>query len=52
MPASQAGVAAAVATTSRQIGLTLGVAVVGAVATAQVDGSLQDQLATASHTAW
>ena len=52
MPASQAGVAAAVATTSRQIGLTLGVAVVGAVATAQVGGSLHDQLATASHTAW
>ena len=52
MPASQAGVAAAVATTSRQIGLTLGVAVVGAVATARVDGSLHDQLATASHTAW
>jgi hypothetical protein len=52
MPASQAGVAAAVATTSRQIGLTLGVAVVGAVATAQVDSSLHDQLAAASHTAW
>ena len=40
MPPSQAGVAAAVATTSRQVGLTLGVAVVGAVATARVDGSL------------
>ena len=52
MPASQAGVAAAVATTSRQIGLTLGVAVVGALATAGVDGSLQDQLAAASHAAW
>ena len=52
MPASQAGVAAAVATTSRQIGLTLGVAVVGAMATAAVDGSLQDQLAAASHAAW
>ena len=52
MPASQAGVAAAVATTSRQIGLTLGVAVVGAMATAGVDGSLQDQLAAASHAAW
>src|SRR5215218_9901258 len=34
MPASQAGVAAAVATTSRQIGLTLGVAVMGAMVTA------------------
>jgi Na+/melibiose symporter-like transporter len=52
MPASQAGVAAAVATTSRQVGLTLGVAVVGAVATAKMDGSLHDHLATASHPAW
>ncbi len=52
MPASQAGVAAAVATTSRQVGLTLGVAVFGAVATAQVAGSLHDDLAAASHLAW
>ena len=52
MPASQAGVAAAVATTSRQVGLTLGVAVVGALATATVHGSLHDDLATASHRAW
>jgi Na+/melibiose symporter-like transporter len=52
MPAGQAGVAAAVATTSRQLGLTLGVAVVGALATARVDGSLHDHLATASHPAW
>src|SRR4051794_28439622 len=52
MPASQAGVAAAVATTSRQVGLTLGVAVFGAVATAGVDGSLHGGLATASHVAW
>ena len=52
MPASQAGVAAAVATTSRQVGLTLGVAVVGALATAGVDGSLHDELAAASHAAW
>ncbi len=52
MPPSQAGVAAAVATTSRQVGLTLGVAVVGALATARVDGPLHDHLATASHPAW
>jgi EmrB/QacA subfamily drug resistance transporter len=52
MPASQAGVAAAVATTSRQVGLTLGVAVFGAVATAQVAGSLHDDLAAATHLAW
>jgi EmrB/QacA subfamily drug resistance transporter len=52
MPPSQAGVAAAVATTSRQVGLTLGVAVVGAVATAGLDGSLHDNLAAATHAAW
>jgi hypothetical protein len=52
MPPSQAGVAAAVATTSRQIGQTLGVAVIGAVATASVAGSLHDDLAAASHPAW
>jgi EmrB/QacA subfamily drug resistance transporter len=52
MPPSQAGVAAAVATTSRQVGLTLGVAVVGALATARVDGSLPEHLAAASHAAW
>jgi EmrB/QacA subfamily drug resistance transporter len=52
MPPSQAGVAAAVATTSRQVGLTLGVAVTGALAVAGLDGSLHDHLATASHPAW
>jgi EmrB/QacA subfamily drug resistance transporter len=52
MPPSQAGVAAAVASTSRQVGQTLGVAVVGAVATARVSGSLHDHLASASHPAW
>jgi EmrB/QacA subfamily drug resistance transporter len=52
MPPGQAGVAAAVATTSRQVGLTLGVALVGAVITAGLDGSLRDDLATATHAAW
>jgi EmrB/QacA subfamily drug resistance transporter len=52
MPPSQAGVAAAVATTSRQIGLTLGVAVVGAVVAAGVHSSLHDELAAATHAAW
>jgi EmrB/QacA subfamily drug resistance transporter len=45
MPRAQAGVAAAVATTSRQVGQTLGVAVVGAIASSQVGGP-------ASHAAW
>jgi EmrB/QacA subfamily drug resistance transporter len=39
MPRSQAGVAAATASTSRQLGQTLGVAVVGAVLAAGVDTS-------------
>lgn len=39
MPRSQAGVAAAVASTSRQIGGTLGVAVIGAVLAAGVAGA-------------
>ena len=52
MPASQAGVAAAVATTSRMVGQTLGVAIVGAVVTAGVGGSLRDDLAAATHAAW
>ncbi|MCW3016936.1 MAG: transporter [Solirubrobacterales bacterium] len=52
MPPSQAGVAAAVATTSRQVGQTLGVAVVGAMATVGLGGSLHDDLATATHAGW
>jgi EmrB/QacA subfamily drug resistance transporter len=53
MPPSQAGVAAAVASTSRQVGQSLGVAIVGAVTTAGVaSGTLHDALAAASHTGW
>ncbi|MEU1467934.1 MFS transporter [Streptomyces sp. NPDC005761] len=59
MPRSQAGVAAAVASTSRQIGQTLGVAVIGAVLAAGVagagssygDGAAGDFVA-ASRAAW
>jgi MFS family permease len=47
MPRAQAGVAAAIATTSRQVGQTLGVAVVGAIVASHVDG-----LSGASHAAW
>jgi EmrB/QacA subfamily drug resistance transporter len=52
MPADQAGVAAAIASTSRQVGNSLGVAVIGAATTAAVAGSLHDGLAAASHTGW
>jgi EmrB/QacA subfamily drug resistance transporter len=50
MPRAQAGVAAALATTSRQVGQTLGVAVVGAIATSRV--SAHTDLGAASHPAW
>jgi EmrB/QacA subfamily drug resistance transporter len=52
MPRAQAGVAAAIATTSRQFGQTLGVAVVGAIVTSRVGTSVHAGLASASHPAW
>ncbi|HET9076360.1 MAG TPA: MFS transporter [Acidimicrobiales bacterium] len=52
MPDSQAGVAAAIASTSRQIGQVLGVAVLGALATASLHGPVVTGLAAASHTGW
>jgi EmrB/QacA subfamily drug resistance transporter len=52
MPSSQAGVAAAVASTSRQIGSTLGVAIVGAVAGAGISGEIGKGFAAATHASW
>ena len=53
MPRAQAGVASAVASTSRQLGQTLGVAVVGALVSSQVKGSaVGSSFASASHAAW
>lgn len=52
MPRAQAGVAAAVATTSRQVGMTLGVAIVGAVVTSRLHGSVAAGLGAASAPAW
>jgi MFS family permease len=53
MPSSQAGVAAAVASTSRQVGQTLGVAVLGALAGTSVSaGGLGRSFASATHTSW
>ena len=49
MPRAQAGVAAAIATTSRQVGQTLGVAVVGAVVTSHLG---EAGLSSASRPAW
>jgi EmrB/QacA subfamily drug resistance transporter len=52
MPRAQAGVAAAVASTSRQTGQALGVAVIGSVVTSAVVGGLHAGLAEASHIGW
>lgn len=52
MPRAQAGVAAAIATTSRQFGQTLGVAVIGAIVASHAGASVHNDLASASHPAW
>jgi EmrB/QacA subfamily drug resistance transporter len=52
MPPSQAGVAAAVASTSRQVGATLGVAVLGAIAGSDAAGALGPGFAKASQSSW
>ncbi|TNC29690.1 MDR family MFS transporter [Amycolatopsis alkalitolerans] len=52
MPREQAGVAAAVASTSRVVGGALGVAVLGAVVTSRVSGPIETGFAAASHAAW
>jgi MFS family permease len=55
MPRAQAGVASAIASTSRQIGATLGVAVVGALVTSKVGtvtGGVQLNFAVASRAGW
>ncbi|GAA1992543.1 MFS transporter [Catenulispora subtropica] len=52
MPRAQAGVAAAVASTSRQVGQTLGVAVIGSVVVARATGPARTGLPAASHAGW
>jgi MFS family permease len=52
MPSSQAGVAAAVASTSRQVGQTLGVAVLGALAGGGIASRLGKGFAAATHASW
>ena len=52
MPPAQAGVAAAVASTSRQVGQTLGVAVIGAVAGGGASAALGPGFAAATHAGW
>jgi EmrB/QacA subfamily drug resistance transporter len=52
MPAAQAGVASAVASTSRQVGMTLGVAVIGAISGGAVSGVIGKSFAQATHASW
>jgi EmrB/QacA subfamily drug resistance transporter len=52
MPREQAGVAAAIASTSRQVGATLGVAVIGSVLTAAMTGSSAAGFVSASRACW
>jgi EmrB/QacA subfamily drug resistance transporter len=52
MPRAQAGVAAAIASTSRQVGITLGVAVVGSVVSAQFSGAAAASLVAAIRLGW
>jgi len=52
MPRAQAGVAASVASTSRQIGQSLGVAVTGSIVTSRLHGTVAHGFAAASHAGW
>ncbi|MFF4650530.1 MFS transporter [Streptomyces sp. NPDC001380] len=52
MPRERAGVAAAVASTSRQVGQSLGVAVIGTAAVSAVSGPFAQGFPAASHVGW
>jgi EmrB/QacA subfamily drug resistance transporter len=52
MPVTQAGVASGIASTSRQVGQSLGVAVVGSILAASLHGSMLGGFIAASHPAW
>lgn len=52
MPVAQAGVAAAIATTSRQFGQAIGVAIIGAVVAVGAGASSAGEPTTAFHPAW
>jgi EmrB/QacA subfamily drug resistance transporter len=52
MPRAQAGVAAAVASTSRQVGQSMGVAVIGSVVASQAGGQLRTGFTAAGHIGW
>ncbi len=52
MPRAQAGVAAGVASTSRQVGSSLGVAVIGSATISALHGPFRSHFAGASHVGW
>ena len=52
MPSSKAGVAAGIASASRQVGQALGVAVTGALLNAGLHGPVRTDFVTASRSAW
>jgi hypothetical protein len=52
MPRSQAGVAAGITSTSRQIGSSLGVAVIGSATISALHGPFRQDFAAASHAGW
>jgi hypothetical protein len=52
MPRAQAGVAAAVASTSRQVGTSLGVAIVGSAVSSALHGPFRAHFARATHPGW
>jgi EmrB/QacA subfamily drug resistance transporter len=52
MPRAQAGLAAAVASTSRQVGTSLGVAVAGAIAGAGIQAAHRPDFAASTHPVW
>jgi EmrB/QacA subfamily drug resistance transporter len=52
MPGAQAGVASAIASTSRQVGVTLGVAVLGAITGGGLGSHIGPSFAAATHRGW
>jgi EmrB/QacA subfamily drug resistance transporter len=52
MPRAQAGVAAGLASASRQVGSTLGVAIVGSATISALHGPFRENFAAASHVGW
>jgi hypothetical protein len=52
VPKTQAGMASGMNSSSRQLGQSLGVAIVGSVLAASIRGSMQDGFVRAAHAGW